>query len=377
MNSIVYKIILILFIFGTPFLLNKYLKGTSISKIFSPIVTAYLLGILVKLFDIFPIDTELNSYFIKGTILLAIPLLLFNTDVVAWLKHAKSTIISFIFCIVAAILSTVLYAFVFNNSIDHVWEKSGMLLGILTGGTANLNAVGIGVGATEDSIIILNTAEILWGGLYLIILTSIAPKLYGWLLPEYNNDSDQNHMDTIKSSIKLREAIIAILLSIVVVILSVGSTILIFGDISNQSFLILMLSLLSVIGSFYKPIRNLSGSFEAGDYLLLMFCIAIGMTFDLTQLIESGGSVFIYTGLVMFTSIMIHLVFSKLFKIDRDTTIITSTAAIYGPAFIGQVANVLNNRQIIFAGISTSLIGYAVGNFLGISLSSFLQQFLS
>lgn len=377
MNSIVYKIILILFIFGTPFLLNKYLKGTSISKIFSPIVTAYLLGILVKLFDIFPIDTELNSYFIKGTILLAIPLLLFNTDVVAWLKHAKSTIISFIFCIVAAILSTVLYAFVFNNSIDHVWEKSGMLLGILTGGTANLNAVGIGVGATEDSIIILNTAEILWGGLYLIILTSIAPKLYGWLLPEYNNDSDQNHMDTIKSSIKLREAINAILLSIVVVILSVGSTILIFGDISNQSFLILMLSLLSVIGSFYKPIRNLSGSFEAGDYLLLMFCIAIGMTFDLTQLIESGGSVFIYTGLVMFTSIMIHLVFSKLFKIDRDTTIITSTAAIYGPAFIGQVANVLNNRQIIFAGISTSLIGYAVGNFLGISLSSFLQQFLS
>ena len=62
-----------------------------------------------------------------------------------------------------------------------------------------------------------------------------------------------------------------------------------------------------------------------------------------------------------------------LFSIDTDTSIITSVAGIYGPAFVGPVAKALNNKEIIISGITTGLIGYAIGNYLGILIGWWLQ----
>ena len=56
---------------------------------------------------------------------------------------------------------------------------------------------------------------------------------------------------------------------------------------------------------------------------------------------------------------------------------ITSTAALYGPAFIGQIATILGNKRIIIAGIATGIIGYAIGNYLGLSVTYLLKSFLS
>ena len=58
---------------------------------------------------------------------------------------------------------------------------------------------------------------------------------------------------------------------------------------------------------------------------------------------------------------------------DRDTLIITSTAAIFGPVFIGPVANAIGNRELITIGIALGLIGYAIGNYLGLGLAFILK----
>lgn len=60
---------------------------------------------------------------------------------------------------------------------------------------------------------------------------------------------------------------------------------------------------------------------------------------------------------------------ASLFRIDADTVLITSTAAIFGPAFVGQVAVALRNKEVVLSGIITGLVGYAVGNYLGIFIA--------
>lgn len=376
MSTTIFIVIQIAIITITPWLLIHFVGGKKIAKIASPVVLAYVTGILVRMTNVIPLHAVTTDYFIKGTILLAIPLLLFNADIAAWLKHAKSTVLSFVFCIIAALISATIFAFVFNVHVDKIWEKSGMLVGIFTGGTANLFAVGAGINADPASIGLLNATEIIWGGLYLIFLTSILPKVYGMILPTYQKETEEEYEEISIQKINWKETGIAILLSIGVIAATLGLNVLLVGSITNNTLIILLLTSISVIFSFVPKVRKLRGSFEAGDYLLLIFCVAIGLTFDLKMLIESGLHLFLYTGAVMLTAIGIHLLLSKIFKIDRDTTIITSTAAIYGPAFIGQVAQVLQNREVILAGISTGLIGYAVGNFLGISLSGILHQLL-
>ena len=78
----------------------------------------------------------------------------------------------------------------------------------------------------------------------------------------------------------------------------------------------------------------------------------------------------------MYGTFLLHLLFCYLLRIDRDTSLITAVAAIYGPAFIGQIASVIKNRKMLLSGISTGLIGYAIGNFLGLGMNHLLQMLL-
>lgn len=94
---------------------------------------------------------------------------------------------------------------------------------------------------------------------------------------------------------------------------------------------------------------------------------------DLNELVNKSSTLFFYCTYVMFGAILLHFIFAAFFRIDRDTVIITSAAAIYGPAFIGPIANSIKNKEIIVAGITMGLIGYAIGNYLGIGIAMLLK----
>jgi uncharacterized membrane protein len=63
----------------------------------------------------------------------------------------------------------------------------------------------------------------------------------------------------------------------------------------------------------------------------------------------------------------------KAVQIDADTALITSTAGIYGPAFIAPVAGAMKNKEVMLPGLITGILGYAVGNYLGIAVAFVLH----
>ena len=254
-----------------------------------------------------------------------------------------------------------------------------MLTGVYTGGTANMQAVGIAIGADEDSFALINSVEIVCGGIYLLFLTSFAPLLFGKVLPAYESDGNTSEIDDDPVEIKKdwKSMVQATMLAIVILGVTLGLATALYGGLTNTTFIILSLTTLSVIASFSTKIRAFRGAFEVGDYLLLMFCVAVGMRSDFGNIVEQGGVLLAFTAISWLLSIGFHLILSIIFRIDRDTTLITSTAALYGPAFIGQIASVLKNRDVVFAGIATGLVGYAIGNYLGISMHYLLEKWLA
>jgi uncharacterized membrane protein len=72
---------------------------------------------------------------------------------------------------------------------------------------------------------------------------------------------------------------------------------------------------------------------------------------------------------------ILHFFLASLFKIDTDTILITSTAGIFGPPFVGPIAKALKNEEIIVSGITTGLVGYALGNYLGYFVFWVLTRF--
>ena len=80
-----------------------------------------------------------------------------------------------------------------------------------------------------------------------------------------------------------------------------------------------------------------------------------------------------YVAVVIFGSLIIQALLSKIFKVDADTFIITPTAFICSPPFVPVVAGALRNREIIFSGLTVGIIGYAIGNYLGVFIAWLLK----
>ncbi|MCB0594747.1 MAG: DUF819 family protein, partial [Phaeodactylibacter sp.] len=173
-----------------------------------------------------------------------------------------------------------------------------------------------------------------------------------------------------------RDSMRAVLLTLAIIGASLGACRLVFGHLENIAFIMLLLTTLSIAASFAPRVRRLENTFETGEYFLLMFCVALGMLADFSEILAQGPDIIAFSVFAFLGTVLLHLLGAALFRIDRDTVLFTSVAALYGPAFIGQVASITGNRQLIFSGIAAGLLGYAIGNYLGIGLAYALRAWL-
>ena len=347
-------------------------------KWLSPVVMCYALGILLRNLGLLPLNDPLSTTFTEVSILIALPLLLFSTNLSAWIKEAKYSLGAFGLCILSGLISTAVLAFLFKDMVEESWKVSGMLTGIYTGGTPNMQAIGLALQAEQETIILINAADILCGGIYLIFLSSFLHPFLGNFLPSYkaNESSQENTSAEDSKDFNKKDSLIAIGYSLLIISIAVGSCYLIFGNLEKSTFIILVLTTLSILAALRPRINQLSGTFETGEYFLLIFCVALGMLADFGQIATEGLDILTYSGVALAATIVLHFFLSYLFKIDRDTVMITSTAAIYGPVFVAQIASAIGNKKIIFTGIALGLLGFAIGNYLGISLAYILKYFL-
>lgn len=347
----------------------------------SPVVMCYALGIILSNFRLMPLDDKLSGALTEAAIALAIPLLLYGANLQRWFSHARSTLLSFGLCVAAGLIATSAAAFFYGHRVDSAWRLSGMLVGIYTGGTPNMQAIGLALGASQESIILLNAADVLIGAAYLLFLTSFAPRLYGLFLVPFRNgktEEEKNGEGPAGSrAANYGDSLKAILLTLAIIGLSLGASRLFFGNTEKVAFILLLLTTLSIAASFSPRVRRLENTFETGEYFLLMFCVALGMLADFSQILAQGLDVVIFSLIAFSGTVLLHLLGAALFRIDRDTLLFTSVAALYGPAFIGQVSIVTGNRQLVFSGIAMGLLGYAIGNYLGIGLAYGLRALLA
>ena len=136
---------------------------------------------------------------------------------------------------------------------------------------------------------------------------------------------------------------------------------------------ILVLTTLGIAASFIKPVYRIKKSFSAGMYLIYIFSLVIATMADLSRLNFTGGLLILaYIALVVFGSLFLQTLFSRIFKIDADTLIVSSVALINAPPFVPMIAAVLKNKDVILTGMTVGLAGYALGNYLGFLLAEFL-----
>ena len=377
LNSILLLTVLLLL----PVLILRMEKKLRIVRWLSPIIICYLIGIIAGNIPGLSLNRQLlvNTYGVS--VLLAIPLLLFSTHFYRMVKQVKPALFAFLLGIISVITCSVLAFLIFRGHVSEPGAVSGMMIGVYTGGTPNMSAIGIALGVEEEVFVILNGADIVFTGIYFFFLLTVGKRIVSLFLPKFKKDwnnnsvSESEHPDT-GFKLKALHVLAGFLLSILVLGIALGISVLILKDWDLERafpLIILGITTLGIGASFHGRVRKLPHTFSSANYLLLVFALAMGSMANFAELLSASSNLVLFCGFVVFGSVLLHFLLAFIFRIDRDTVIIASTAAIFGPPFIAPVATAIGNREIIAIGVALSLIGIAVGNYLGLGLSFLLN----
>lgn len=366
----------VLFLYLFPAAVVWFFRRYSKLSFLSPVLLCYLFGFIIANFNV--VDRSLSMTISEISIPMAIPLLLFSAQIARWLRLAKKTILSFVLVIISALASSFIVGVLIRFHLDEFWKIGGMLVGVYTGGTPNLMAIGISLGVQPETLGLVITADTILGGLYIFFLLFAAKPLLKRVLPPFTPAAIQLEQDVLEDkeesfrllpiNSKLWQTATALGLAAVIVGISIGISFLLTGAIS-VAVVMLAVTTLGITGSFIEKLRQACTPYAVGQYLLLVFSLAIGSTINLQEMLTISPDVFLFTTAVMVGAILIHFVLAVIFRIDVDTVVITSTAGIFAPPFVPPVATALKNQEVLVPGMLCGLVGYAVGNYLGLFMA--------
>lgn len=343
------------------------------------VILAYLFGIILGNSGLLPQGSVQLQDDLSGlTVALALPLLLFSMDVRAWLNSAGKAILSMLGATILVVFVAGLGVWITRNGIANTWQFGGMAIGLYTGGTPNLAAIKTALDVDPTQFIMMHTYDAVNGIIYLIFVMSVGQKVFQKFLPKYEalitgssgqaETEDIHSYEGIFAPQILKGLGVGLLISVLILGLSFGLSQLIPADYSTAAIMLLITSL-GIAASFVDRIRNIPKTFQFGMYIILTFSLIVGSMANLQQLIDINWTMMFFVNFVVFGTMLLHAVFCRILNIDTDTFLITSVAAVCSPPFVPVVAKALNNKEIILSGLTTGIIGYAIGNYLGIAFA--------
>ncbi|XMB85297.1 DUF819 family protein [Mycoplasmatota bacterium WC44] len=379
-------------VFLIPLLIVRY-SNFVITRWIGTIGTAYFLGIIVaviiflinKLGVVFSLNTDVGEIGSHAAIAIAIPLLLFSSNLMETKKLSKTILKSFLSLLISAIVVSAAAFYIYGRTIIHGAELSGMAIGLYTGGTPNLNAIGNIFGLEGTVIGVANLSDMVIGAVFYLFLLLGCKPLLSKFLKAKSDDVYVTSEISIENIDKLdiRKFTISYKL-LLMIILAFGMALagaiigliiwMFLGSVEGKLIDILVPSLMvtvtvfGIVGSFSKKIRDTKGMNVVGHYFILVFSFALASSLDFTKLQGLFGDIIILYGMITSGVFILHSVISWFMKIDTDCTMVTLTAGVYGPAFVPAITKQIKNDSLTAPGLIVGSIGYAVGTFLGMLL---------
>lgn len=399
------------------------------------VILCYLVGAILGNSGLTGSETlPLQKGLSEATVALALPMLLFSMDVPSVFRLAGKSLLAMLLAGLSVVMVATLLFFSLQGLTDQGDQLAAMAVAVYTGGTPNLAAVKTALLIPDDLYIKFHTYDTLMGLFYLLFVFSLARPLFGRFLKPF--DIQGNHGESGQSSsnqsaggeassgglqpkqknstvatperenesteaIEIAEAyesddrpvgvedygsliyprvwpplLAALLLSVAIVGLSVflGS---LFSKNAAPAITILSITSLGIAASFVPTIRNIRKTFSVGMYIILVFCVSVASLTDVAGLLNIDPAVIIFIAGAVIGSLLLHSLFCRWAGIDVDTFLVISSSAICSPPFVPVVASALKNRQLIVPGLTTGILGYGIGNYLGISIAYLLKAIAS
>ena len=374
-----------LFFFVFPVLVIYLCYRYPIMDKIGAVVICYIVGIIVGNVGILPTAfLKTQETMADLSVITALPLLLLSLNVRGWVKEAGKAIL----CMGLAVVSVVIVSFagfmVIRGSMTEAWQLVGMAIGLYTGGTPNLAAIKTALNIDSTLYLTFHTYDVLAGTIFIIFCLTFAQRIFNrFLIPfdrlrlkpgtptETSQGVETEEINSYRDILQ-GKVLLGLLVALLLSLACVGVSFLIsqmFPKDYTTSIVILGVTTLGIGLSFIPAVRRIRKTFQFGMYIILVFCLTVGAMANLNKFLDIDTRLMSYVMFCVFGSMVVHALFCKLFKIDTDTFLVVSASAICSPPFVPAIADALKNKQVVLSGLTAGILGYAIGNYLGISFA--------
>lgn len=387
-------IILALYIVAPVLIIEAFKRWTWAQKI-GTVVLAYAIGIILALTGACSFEAgtaaaltfgKVQNLIMSVAVPLAIPLMLFNCDFKLWTKALPKTIWSLVGGITAVVISVISGYFIFRNQgIPEIEKVSAMMTGIYTGGTMNFNALGASLKVDKSVMAIVLAFEMVLTTPYIFFIIGGGYKIFRKVLPyedvtrrgrKDSADIPTGDVENYRGMFDKKNVggmFIGLGLSVLILGVGAGLSLLITGKI-NELIVILTITTLAIIASFFKKVRQLPKTFELGMFFILIFSVIVASLFDIHSINNGAMMIGALVAWIMIVSALVHLLFCRIAKVSGDLFTVGQVALLCSPPFVPPVVGAMKNKKVLLSGIVIGLVGYAIGTYLGVAIAWLLPH---
>ena len=338
------------------------------------IIWIFLTPIFLSNLNVIPMQSEIYSTFRSFAVPLFIVLMLLDINIrqvirVAW-RGAGVLVIGTLGIVAGAVISFYLFQ---SGLPEDTWRGYGALAGSWIGGTGNLAAVAESLETPPEMVGMVVLVDNFVYVLYfpLILTCKRWAKWFNRFTGVSQKDIDQigeisEEIETDSTEVTFKD---------ILVLLGWGFTTIFAANyiatllpdvgrvITERTWAILLVTTFGILLSA-SPLKNVPGSSALAMAFVYIYMTTMGAQADLRNI--GGAQWFLVAGVIC---IMIHFVFiaigAKLFRVDISMAAVSSVAAVGGAAS-APVAAGYHREELVPISIMLALLGYALGNYLGV-----------
>ncbi len=355
-----------------------WLERTTSWKVFDylpAIIWIFLIPVFLSNFGVIPRESPVYDTFKSFAVPLFIVLMLLDINIREAMKVAWRGAIVLVMGAVGVVVGAVVAFIMFRSELPpNAWSGFGALAGSWIGGTGNLAAVAESLSTPSEQlglvVIVDNFVYLAYFPLILVCKRWAKPfnRWTGVSQAELDHFTEATQAVEKKTHEVHFRDILTLTGWAFVAILAANYLSGLVPELppvlTQKTWALLLVTTFGILMSSTK-LREVPGTEPLAMAFVYIYMTMIGASADLRQL--GGGQFFLIAG---FMTITIHLLFvlagAKLMRLDVSMAAVSSVASVGGAAS-APVAAGYHREELVPISIMLALIGYALGNYLGVA----------
>lgn len=364
----------ILAVFFAMTAIGALLEKTRIGQRVSGVLIVIAISVLLANLGIIPRSSPTYDVIWTVFVPLAIALFLVKADLVSIVVEGGRTLIAFAFGAVGVMVGAWLGTVLLDIG-PHQAEFAAVFSATYTGGSLNYAAVAEAIGFRDPTSLAAGVAIDNVVGLgYLLFVGSVASwsvfrNHFAWRSDELVQAVDE------ASEIARAPTVIDLALALGLATLACAGGFAAANAIGEPSYGILFLTVIMVVAATLgrRWLQSISGSELLAMLFMYLFFALLGAGADIGAMLGAAPALFAYLLIIFIVHIIFILAGARMFKLNYAEVVIASTACIGGPPIAVAFAVLFGWRKLAVPAVATGVLGYVLGNFIGIGLFKLLH----